>query len=465
MTKNVFVLLFLVFTLSALAFAIPQVEVSLSATTATVTTKLYRYSVDLKTGVLQNEYSVFYENVHSWENTGDGLVLYYDGKPLTPSSWSISPNGHGTFQTKSNVTLNFFYDVNGVNVEKSITFVNNPNYEVVVSVKAPKDMTLSLTFPTLEANFNRSSGEVFGSYYSKKGIVTFTSLSNGIFNDGGVATFSGNLEAKVYMGPVKNTLIFSVFPKEQGVISNFIGTYPGSEPWYSWFMYIFVAFLNWLYDLTGNYGWAIILFGIIVRVVLYPLFHVQLKSMLKMRDVQPKIQELQKKYKDPKKLQEEMMKLYKAEGVNPTGGCLPLLIQLPILGLLYYVIFYSREVFAYNPQFLIWNDLSVGGINENIILLLLIVFFTLWSSLWTSTKPSQVWLSAGMSAVVEFIFIGFPVGLFLYYTTFSGMQVLTSYVAAKIYKMKGITWRELFGMNPKVQWGDKRWKKRSKPKA
>ncbi|HEU24928.1 MAG: preprotein translocase YidC [Mesoaciditoga sp.] len=465
MTKNVFVLLFLVFTLSALAFAIPEVQVSLSATTATVTTKLYKYSVDLKEGVLQNEYSVFYENVHSWENTGDGLVLYYEGKPLMPSGWTISPTGSGTFHTKSNVTLNFFYNVNGSRIEKSVTFVNNPDYEVTVSVKAPKDMTLSLTFPTLESNFNRASGDIFGSYYSKKGIVTFSSLSNGTFSNDGIATFSGNLDAKIYMGPVKNTLIFSVFPQKYDVISNLIGTYPGSEPWYSWFMYIFVAFLNWLYDLTGNYGWAIILFGVIVRVVLYPLFHVQLKSMLKMRDLQPKIQELQRKYKDPKKQQEEMMKLYKAEGVNPAGGCLPLLIQFPILALLYYVIFYSREVFAYNPQFLIWNDLSVGGIKENIVLLLLIVIFTLWSSLWTSTKPSQAWLSAGLSAVMEFIFIGFPVGLFLYYTTFSGMQVLTSYVAAKIYHMKGITWRELFGMNPKVQWGDKKWKKHSKPKV
>lgn len=465
MTKNTFVLFVFIFTLAAFAFAIPQVEISLSTTTATVTTKLYKYTLNLNDGTLQNEYDVFYENIHSWKNTGDGLLLYFNGKILIPSHWSISPTGKGYFKTNSDVTFNFFYEVNGESIEKSITFVNNPNYEVLVSVKAPKDIMLSLTFPTLESNFNRSENEVFGSYYSQKGIVTFSSISNGTFNESGVATFSGNMNAKIYMGPVKNTLIFSVFPNQQSIISSFISTYPGAEPWYSWFMYIFVAFLNWLYDLTGNYGWAIILFGIIVRVALYPLFHVQLKSMLKMKDLQPKIQELQRKYKDPKKLQEEQLKLFRAEGVNPAGGCLPLLIQFPILALLYYVIFYSREVFAYNPQFLIWNDLSVGGINENILLLLLIVIFTIWSSLWTSTKASQVWLSAGISAVMEFLFIGFPVGLFLYYTTFSGMQVLTSYVAAKIYHMKGITWRELFGMNPKVQWGDKKWKKHSKPKV
>lgn len=465
MTKRLFFLILFVVAVSTFAFAIPKVNVAISSDTATVTTKLYEYSVDLKNGFLTNEYSVFYEHVHSWANTGDGLVLSYDGKPLIPTSWSFDNHENKNFQTISNVTINFFYDVNGQSVEKSITFVNNPNYEVIVSVKAPKDLQLGLTFPTLESNFNRDGGNVFGSFYSQKGIVTFSSITNGTFNGNGEATFSGNLTSKIYMGPVKNTLIFSVFPAQQNIISQFIGTYPGSEPWYSWFMYIFVVFLNWLYDLTGNYGWAIILFGVIIRIVLYPLFHVQMKSMLKMRDLQPKIQEIQKKYKDPKKVQEEQMKLFKSEGVNPAGGCLPLLIQFPILALLYYVIFYSREVFAYNPQFLIWNDLSVGGLSVNILLLLLIVIFTVWSSLWTSTKPSQVWLAAGMSAVMEFIFIGFPVGLFLYYTTFSGMQVLTSYVAARIYHMKGITWREVFGMNPKVQWGDKKWKKNSKQKV
>ncbi len=458
--------LFLTFVALGFAFAIPAVDVAVSSTTVTVTTKLYKYDVNLEKGILENGYIIFDENLHVWSYSNDGLVLYYDGKALIPSRWSFDKFLDKNFSTRSNVTINFFYDVKGQTIEKSITFVNNPYYEIMVNVKAPKTLDLQLNFPTLESNFNRSNFNVFGTYYSQKSIIGISDVSTGIFNDSGAVKFSGNLSGKIYLGPVKNTLIFSVFHKNDGIISQFIGTYPGAEPWYSWFLYLFVRMLDWLYMLTGNYGWAIILFGIIIRVVLYPLSHIQIKSMLKMREVQPKIQALQAKYKDPKKLQEEQMKLFKAEGVNPTSGCLPLLVQFPVLALLYYVIFYSKEVFAYNPQFLIWHDLSAGGVSQNILLIFLIVILTAWSSLWTSTKPSQVWLAAGMSGVMEFIFVGFPVGLFIYYTIFSGMQVVTNYIVAKIYHMKGITWREVFGMNPKVQWGaKKKWIGNSKEKA
>ena len=83
---------------------------------------------------------------------------------------------------------------------------------------------------------------------------------------------------------------------------------------------------------VGNYGIAIILFTIIVKSALYPLTAHQLKATKKMQDVQPKIQQLQKKYANNKEqLNVKLMELYKEEGVNPAGGCLPLLIQMPII--------------------------------------------------------------------------------------------------------------------------------------
>ena len=87
--------------------------------------------------------------------------------------------------------------------------------------------------------------------------------------------------------------------------------------------------LKFIYDLTGkigvpNYGLAIILFTIAVKAVLFPLTYKQVRSMRKMQEMQPKIQNMQKKYKgNPQKSQEEMMKLYREEGVNPLSGCLP----------------------------------------------------------------------------------------------------------------------------------------------
>ncbi len=97
--------------------------------------------------------------------------------------------------------------------------------------------------------------------------------------------------------------------------------------------------LAWLYDLTGNLGFAIIILTIVFRVVLLPLGIKQIKSMQAMQALQPKIKEIQKKYKGNKqKVQEQTMKLYQEYGVNPLGGCLPLLLQFPILIAMYSVI-------------------------------------------------------------------------------------------------------------------------------
>jgi len=97
--------------------------------------------------------------------------------------------------------------------------------------------------------------------------------------------------------------------------------------------------LAWLYDLTGNFGFAIIVLTIVFRVVLLPLGIKQIKSMQAMQALQPKIKEIQKKYKGNKqKIQEQTMKLYQEYGVNPLGGCLPLLLQFPILIAMYSVI-------------------------------------------------------------------------------------------------------------------------------
>lgn len=109
---------------------------------------------------------------------------------------------------------------------------------------------------------------------------------------------------------------------------------------------VFQALLNsigWvlakIYDVVGNYGLSIIVLTIVIRVILLPLGIKQIKSMGAMQSIQPKIKEIQKKYKGNKqKAQEETMKLYKEAGVNPLGGCLPLLLQFPILIAMYAVI-------------------------------------------------------------------------------------------------------------------------------
>ena len=99
------------------------------------------------------------------------------------------------------------------------------------------------------------------------------------------------------------------------------------------------AVLAWIYGFVGNYGLSIIILTILIKLVLLPLGIKQIKSMQAMQAIQPKVKEIQKKYKGNKqRVQEETMKLYKDAGVNPLGGCLPLLLQFPILIAMYAVI-------------------------------------------------------------------------------------------------------------------------------
>jgi YidC/Oxa1 family membrane protein insertase len=115
--------------------------------------------------------------------------------------------------------------------------------------------------------------------------------------------------------------------------------------WIAWLSTPLALIIEWVHDnilapigLT-SYGWSIILVTILIRLLLYPLTKKQMQSMKKMQSVQPKMKELQEKYgKDREKLSQKQMELYREEGVNPAGGCLPLLIQMPILFAFYYAL-------------------------------------------------------------------------------------------------------------------------------
>ena len=99
---------------------------------------------------------------------------------------------------------------------------------------------------------------------------------------------------------------------------------------------LFGTVLHFINGIVGNYGWAIIIFTIIIRLIIFPLTIKQLQSAAKTQELQPKLAEIQERYKnDKEKLRQEQMKLYKEEGINPLGGCLPLLVQMPILISLY----------------------------------------------------------------------------------------------------------------------------------
>lgn len=128
--------------------------------------------------------------------------------------------------------------------------------------------------------------------------------------------------------------------------------------WYYFLTKPFFYILDFFYRIIGNMGWAILLFAALLRLAMFPIANKSYESMSKMKKVQPKIQDLQTKYKDDKmKLQAEMMALYKKEKINPASGCLPMLIQIPVFFSLYKVLNIAIEI--RHAPFIGWiKDLS-----------------------------------------------------------------------------------------------------------
>ena len=182
---------------------------------------------------------------------------------------------------------------------------------------------------------------------------------------------------------------------------------------------IVMVILTWMHNFLGlAYGWVLILFGVLMRVVLFPLYQKSMRSQLAQMQVQPLMKELQAKYKDePQKLQSEMMKLYKEHNVNPLGGCLPMLLPMPILFALFFV-FQSTIEFRGVP-FLWLPDLSLKDPYYIIPLIMGASMFLLsWIGQRGMEANAQMKMMTYMMPIVfTVMFANFPSGLNLYYAT------------------------------------------------
>ncbi|KUK27566.1 MAG: Membrane protein insertase YidC [Acetothermia bacterium 64_32] len=197
---------------------------------------------------------------------------------------------------------------------------------------------------------------------------------------------------------------------------------------FSRFLVLVMRFFEWLYNLTGNYGWAIILFTLITRVVLYPLMRNQLRSMAKMQRLAPKIKKLQERYKDDREtLQKQMMELYRQERVNPLGGCFPMLLQFPILILLWQAILYSAEQIHLSPGFLWIGDLSQP---DPYYVLVILTTGVMLLQQWLTQRRMPEQGGGGSQAIgwlfpviMAVLFMSFPAGLWLYWLLTTVIQM------------------------------------------
>jgi YidC/Oxa1 family membrane protein insertase len=217
--------------------------------------------------------------------------------------------------------------------------------------------------------------------------------------------------------------------------------------WFIWFEQPIFYLLDWLFRHIGNFGVAIICLTIIVRALLFPIAQRQFASMAAMRKVQPKMKALQERHKEDKpRLQQEMMKLYQEEKINPLGGCLPIFIQFPIFFALYKVLSLSIEM-RHKP-FVLWiKDLSAADpltpinlfgllpFNPPPMLHLGVLAILLGVTMWLTMKLSPQQMDPAQQQVMQFMpwmmmlfFAALPAGLQLYYVMNNLLSLLQQQV-------------------------------------
>lgn len=179
--------------------------------------------------------------------------------------------------------------------------------------------------------------------------------------------------------------------------------------------YPLLKLLKWFHELTRNWGIAIILLTLVVRLCVYPLAFKSAKSMKHMQKIQPQINKLRERYKDDKqKLNEEMLTLMRTNGYNPMAGCLPILVQMPVFFALYQVLYSAIEL--YQAPFALWiHDLSEKDpYYVTPVLLTAVMFFQMRLTPMTTTDPMQAKVMQWMPVIFGVFMVTLPSGLTLY---------------------------------------------------
>jgi len=218
---------------------------------------------------------------------------------------------------------------------------------------------------------------------------------------------SASTGADLYVGPKVQERLEAISPNLNLTVD---------YGWLWWAAQPLFHLLEFMHSLVGNWGWAIVLMTLTVKIVLYPLTASSYRSMAKMRKFAPKMTQLREQYGDDRQqLGQEMMKLYRKEKLNPMGGCLPILIQMPVFIALYWVLKESVEL--RQSPFIFWiEDLSIK--DPFFVLPLLMgasMFLQMQMQQQPTMDPTQARIMKLMPVMFTFMFLWFPAGLTLYW--------------------------------------------------
>ena len=213
---------------------------------------------------------------------------------------------------------------------------------------------------------------------------------------------------------------------------------------YGWFTFIakpMFVMLQFIHDYVGNWGWTIVITTVLIKLVLYPLSYKGMVSMNRLKELAPKVKALQEKYKDDKqKASSHMMELYKKEGANPMGGCLPILLQIPVFFALYRVLLNAIELKG-SEWFWFIEDLthtvSMSNLLDPYLVLPLLMGLTMYIQ--QKITPNQIQdetqqkIFQFLPVIFTIFFIFFEAGLVLYWTVNNVFTVAQQYYVNRIF--------------------------------
>ncbi|WP_150467258.1 membrane protein insertase YidC [Francisella sp. SYW-9] len=301
-----------------------------------------------------------------------------------------------------------------------------------------KDISKTNGKPTVIDN-NGQSWVAFLEHYfltawipqSSNSKIYYKNLNDNVFEAGEYTSVtiapnqSQNISSVLYTGPIIKNNLVSLAPNLEKTLDYGM---------LSFFSEIIFWVMSHIHALVGNWGLSIILVTVLIKAIFYPLSAKSYRSMAKMRMLQPRIKRLQETYKDDRQvLGKKMMEMYKEEKVNPLGGCLPMVIQIPIFISLYWVLLESVEL--RHAPFIFWiHDLSMKDPYFVLPVLMGLSMFLQQRLSPAPADPMQAKIMMFLPVIFTFLFASFPSGLVLYWLTNNLISILQQWTITKRYQ-------------------------------
>jgi YidC/Oxa1 family membrane protein insertase len=233
---------------------------------------------------------------------------------------------------------------------------------------------------------------------------------------------SGTFNAEIFVGPKLQERLAKIAPGLELVVDYGILT-ALAKPLF-WL-------LHFIYGIVGNWGWAIVIVTVLIKLVFYKLSETSYKSMAKMRAVQPRMLALKERYSnDKQRMNQALMELYKKEKINPLGGCLPILVQIPVFIALYWMLLESVEL--RQAHFIFWiDDLSSRDPYFVLPILMGITMFVQQRLNPAPLDPIQAKMMMALPFVFTIFFAFFPAGLVLYWLVNNLLSIGQQWIITK----------------------------------